>query len=238
MSQWNTQDNHPLINNSNNYLLEKKFISIHSADRDIVKFPSASEFEIELPQDYLNVQSLQLDSWTFPSNYYTFSKLQNNISLIFSIIPIEPLSTDNNYDYYYNIYKAINEDTKFTIEIEEGFYTPIQLSIELTRKMNDQVSIYLFEYFTENNIFSYYQPYNDFVVVFNIVSQKMWFGNKSSMFILHNNDLSFHLQTKCITNNSHQNVLPEYDNWGLPFNLGFTKKKVESILATEKLRFY
>lgn len=237
MSQWNVQDNHPLINNSNNYFLEKKFISIHSGDRDIVKFPLASEFEIELPQDYLNVQSLQLANWSFPSNYYTFSKLQNNTSLIFSINPVNP-STDISSNYYQYVYEAINEGIKFTIEIEEGFYDPNQLSIELTRKMNDEVSIFLYNYFTENNILNAYQPYNEFVVVFNIVSQKMWFGNKSSMFILYNNDVSFHLQTKCVTNNSHQNVLPEYDNWGLPFNLGFTRKTDEALLAEQRLRFY
>jgi len=235
MSRWNTQDNHPLIENSNDYFLEKKYISIHSGDRDIIKFPLASEFEIELPQDYLNVQSVQLTTWSFPSNYYTFSKLQNNISLIFSFAPVKPIGKED--PYYLDVYNAININTKFTIEIEEGFYNPLQLSIELTRKMNDQVSIFLFNYFQENSL-SGYQAYNDFVVVFNAVSQKMWFGNKSSFFILHNEDVSFHLQTKCITNNSYQNVLPEYDNWGLPFNLGFTRKQVDATLAEERLRFY
>lgn len=234
MSQWNTQNNHPLINNANDYFLEKKFISIHSGDRDIIKYPSSSEFEIELPQDYLNVQSLQLATWTFPSNYYTFSKLQNNVSLVFSVMPT---NTDTNI-YYQNVYKAITRETNFIIEIEEGFYDPTQLSIELTRKMNEKVSIYLYEYFTQNDILEYYQPYNEFVVVFNVVSQKLWFGNKSSIFVLHNDDVSYLFQTKCITNNSHQNVLPEYDNWGLPFNLGFTRKKAIAIAAEERVRFY
>ena len=92
----------------------------------------ASEFEIELPQDYLNVQSIQLATWTFPSNYYTFSKLQNNISLVFSISPIEPETINT---YYLNVYNAIDSTQKFIIEIEEGFYTPLQLSTELTRKI-------------------------------------------------------------------------------------------------------
>jgi hypothetical protein len=91
MSRWNTQDNHPLIENSNDYYLEKKFISIHSGDRDIIKFPLASEFEIELPQDYVNVQSLKLITWSFPSNYYTFSKFQNNISLVLFLYPFNAL---------------------------------------------------------------------------------------------------------------------------------------------------
>ena len=105
--------------------------------------------------------------------------------------------------------------------------------------MNEKIAIFLYEYYIENNIsLDDYQDYNEFIVTYNIVSQKLWFGNKSSSFILHNNDVSFHLQTKCITNNSSQNVLPEYDNWGLPFNLGFTRKRIEARLALERLRFY
>ena len=238
MSQWNTQNNHPLIENANDYFLEKKYISIHSGDRDIVKFPLASEFEIELPQDYLNVHSMELATWSFPSNYYTFSKIQNNTTFVFSVQPFDTVPTDTNYNYWHNVYLAIPLDHKFIVEIEEGFYTPIQLSVELTRKMNEVVSVFLYEYFQENGLMSFYLPYNEFVVVYHSVSEKLWFGNKSSYFILHNDDTSFHFQHKCITSNSVQNVLPEYDNWGLPFYLGFTRKKVESLEATQRLRFY
>ena len=47
------------------YLLEKKYVSICSEDRNIMKYPNPSTFEIELPQDYLNVQSVKLHSWSF-----------------------------------------------------------------------------------------------------------------------------------------------------------------------------
>ena len=83
MSRFNTSSNHPIIPNSQEYVYEKKFVSIHSEDRDILKYPGASEFEIELPQDYCNVQAVKLNTWTFPANYNTFSLVQNNISLSF-----------------------------------------------------------------------------------------------------------------------------------------------------------
>ena len=37
MSKFNVQQNHPLIPSSNSYVIEKKFVSIHSEDRDILK---------------------------------------------------------------------------------------------------------------------------------------------------------------------------------------------------------
>ena len=76
MSKFNTFTNHPLIPNSQEFMVIRKYVSIHSEDRDILKYPNSSEFEIELPQDYLNVLSVRLESWSFPSNYSTFSKLK------------------------------------------------------------------------------------------------------------------------------------------------------------------
>jgi len=73
----NIFNNHPLIQNTNSYSYEQKFISIHSEDRDISKFPNSALFEIELPQDYLNVVSARLSSWSFPANYNVFSVFKN-----------------------------------------------------------------------------------------------------------------------------------------------------------------
>ena len=45
--------NHPLIPSSQEYLHYKKYVSIHSEDRDILKHPNSNQFEIELPEDLL-----------------------------------------------------------------------------------------------------------------------------------------------------------------------------------------
>ena len=79
----NVSNNHPIINNSNQYFYEKKYISISSEDRDISKYPNSSEFEILFPQEYLNVVSARLYSWSFPANYNVFSALQFNVSMSF-----------------------------------------------------------------------------------------------------------------------------------------------------------
>jgi hypothetical protein len=84
----NNFSSHPLITNSQQYVFQKKFISIHSEDRDILKYPISSSFEIELPQDYLNVQSVKLSSWSFPSNYYVFSISQINFIFVFPALSV------------------------------------------------------------------------------------------------------------------------------------------------------
>ena len=73
MNRFNTSTNHQIIPNSNNYMYEQHYVSIHSNDRDLHKFPKSSEFEIEIPQDYLNVVSVRLHSWSMPTNYNVFS---------------------------------------------------------------------------------------------------------------------------------------------------------------------
>ena len=85
--------NHPLIPNNSEYLRYRKIVSIHSEDRDILKYPNANEFEIMLPEDLLNVASIRLYDWSFPCNYNTFSNLfswMTNSPLSFSVIMIFP----------------------------------------------------------------------------------------------------------------------------------------------------
>ena len=82
---FNTNTSHPLIQSSQEYIYYKKYVSIHSEDRDILKNPNPAEFEIELPEDLLNVVSLRLVSWSFPANYNTFSFNTSNVTMTFKI---------------------------------------------------------------------------------------------------------------------------------------------------------
>lgn len=77
MSRFNTQTSHPLIPNSQEYQFEQQYISIHSEDRNMLKYPNSSEFEIELPQDYSNVEGFRLTSGYFPSTVNVFPLSQN-----------------------------------------------------------------------------------------------------------------------------------------------------------------
>jgi len=233
MSRFNTASTHPLIPNSQDYMIYKKYVSIHSQDRDIIKYPLSTEFEIELPEDYCNVQTVKLSTWTFPSNYSTFSQLQNNITMTFRINnPYNPGDyglADPLQDAIFEILYSIRK-VDFVIQIDEGFYNPLQMSIELTNRFNDAVSRRITEALTTipkyvalnlNAQFSS-TGYTQFVIVYNSVQQKMFFGNKSSEFLLTNDSVlynDFIVLADCYK----RSIYPEFSNWGLPAYLGFTR---------------
>jgi hypothetical protein len=246
MSHFNVNNNHPIISNSNDYFLIRKHISIHSEDRDITKYPESSEFEIELPQDYLNVNSMRLVDWSFPSNYNVFSEINNNVQFFFKIMdPYDPsgqtFDTTDEQIQVQNIYNGLVylSDYLFELVIETGFYNPTQMATELTNKMNMSVTIQLINYFKNNSIIvSSSFSYNRFVVVYNEVNQKFWFGNSADNFMFNNSSSKYIMSNmKCI----RKDILPDYSNWGLPYNLGFLKKDVYAIVSPNYLitpRFY
>jgi hypothetical protein len=230
MSRFNTSTNHPLIPNANEYMYEKQFISIHSEDRNQLRFPSASDFEIELPQDYCNVQGVKLDSWSFPCNYYVFSLSQNNISLIFQITdPYNPANYMVGDPMLTVICDALwaYKGQPFVAVIEEGFYNPFQLQTELMNRMNSAVSVVIANYMKTNapdmlDQFNQSGGYDQFVTAFNEVGQRLWFGNKSSNFII-NNSSPLYIFDSFNDSNCVKHQYPDYANWGLPAYLGFSR---------------
>jgi len=261
MSKFNTFTNHPLIDNSQDYTIEKKYVSIHSEDRNILKYPSSSDFEIELPQDYLNVSTVKLSSWSFPSNYNTFSLNNLNTLMTFSFLDIyNPASLGSelqNLIYQYlTTYKNNIGTSDFIVSISSGFYNPTQMATELTNRFNISVTNYLSYKLslydaangtTYNTTFLNVSDtgviqggYQEFVIVYNEVEQNLWFGNKSSTFTLTQNT---QLILKEIQNSmcfSEQSVLPDDTLLGLPTYLGLSacnlnSKVVNSLLET---RFY
>ena len=85
---YNLHTNHPLQASAQEFLYYKKYVSIHSEDRDPLKFINPSYFEIEMPQDYLNVQSVKLSSWSFPANYSVFSTTTHNVLMTFKLLTL------------------------------------------------------------------------------------------------------------------------------------------------------
>ena len=237
---------HPLIPNSQNYTYYNKYVSIHSEDRDFIKYPNSTLFEIELPEDYLNVSTVRLVDWTFPANYSTFSPLSSNITMTFIINnPYNPGEHEFNDPLQNAIFEALYnyKDSYYKLIIEEGFYNPNQMATELTNKFNEAVNNVIKKYFTENgyidllNQFVSSGGYTQFVIVYNTVGQKLWFGNKSSGFIL-TNSTSFIkdvlTDTKCILPK-----LPDYSSWGLPGYLGLDRCDTPSTSVVDFVpRFY
>ena len=249
---YNTNTSHPLIQNSQEYIFYKKYVSIHSEDRDMLKYPTASDFEIELPEDLLNVASLRLYDWCFPCNYDTFSSLFNNVTMTFQINnPYNPninnLSDLLAQKIFECLFLTATED--YTITIENGFYNPQQIATELTNKFNTAVTNRITSYFISKSaetdyvealeLFNAGGGYNNFVIVYNIVGIKLWFGNISDGFILTN-------ETQFINSSINNNIqcpqppgainipyppykVPEYTSWGLPGYLGLSRCNTPSI---------
>lgn len=245
--EYNVEKNHPIIPNSQQYLFYKKYVSIHSEDRNIEKYPDSSEFEIEMPEDMLNVAAIKLIQWTFPANYNTFSVRNNNVVLSFKIDnPFNPGASGILDEFNQRIFEALwnnkNKDIQFVIE--EGFYNPIQMAIELTNKFNTATTFLIRQYFVEqntlypadgwnNSITQLDQTggYNRFIIVYNAVSLKLWFGNNADGFTINNllGTISNELENpiiNCLTDNKSQ--VPDSSNWGLSGYLGLPRCNTSS----------
>lgn len=245
MSRLNVNTTYPLIPNSQDYTSFQKYITIYSNDRDMIKYPNSSEFEIELPQDYLNVLAATIQYPNFP---YTpvFSIRNNNIQISFKITePYDPIVNNVinplQIEIYYGLKK--NVENNFIITIEEGIYTENQMATELTNKMNEAVTFYLQEYLKEINSLNIntFTSYKEFKVAFNEVNNSLWFGNSSCNFTITNNNADLYGSNLQNTMNQCYNfTLPNFKYWGLPAYLGFTRCDEEAkTLPKGKLpRFY
>jgi hypothetical protein len=247
MSRFDLNNNHPLIPNANQYYFEKKYVSIHSEDRDVLKYRNPASFEIELPQDYLNVQSVRLSSWSFPANYSVFSTDTHNVYMTFKFVKLyEPSKHANNDALTQAIFAGLyyNLDNEYLFTIEPGFYNPGQMATELTNKMNEAVTVYLNNFFVDPNYPQYnyaaalFTSYDRFTVVYNEVGQKLWFGNNADQFVLNNSSNTFLkkdlLDNKCIP--SRRGELPNFTDFGLPAFLGFTRCDSASYSAAEFIK--
>ena len=229
---YNTSTNHPLIPNSNDYIIYKKYVSIHSEDRDVLKYPNSNQFEIEMPEDITNVYSLRLINWTFPSNYNSFSFSNSNVAFFFKITnPYNPGANMVFNPLEQAIFTALFESTNelFEFTIQEGFYNPTQMVTELQNKFNFVVTQRIKKYLTDNGLtteltqFNAQGGYTKFVIVYNSVGQKIWYGNTSDEFVLANEAVSVvgELDDNLFCGQKAQ--LPEFDFWGLPSNLGLSR---------------
>ena len=237
----NVNDNHPLIPNSQQYILYNKYISIHSEDRDVIRYPNSSEFEIELPEDLLNVASIKLINWTFPANYNTFSTSNGNVTFVYKINnPYNPAAFGLTDDYNYRIYEALfmTQEEPYLFFIGEGFYNPQQMTTELTNKLNFTTSKRIQDYFIKKgwtdtlDEFKLKGGYNRFIVVYNSVSFKIWFGNRADGFSILsevNNFANTLLDGLCLSEYAH---VPDSSNWGLPGYLGLLRCNVDSVSSS------
>jgi len=245
-----TNINHPLIPSSQEYIYYKKYVSIHSEDRNILKYPNSSEFEIELPEDISNVVSLRLVQWCFPSDYNFFSILNKNVTMTFQINnPYNPIENGVDNLLLEKIFEFLysNQNNNYVVVIEQGNYTPQQLATELTNRFNNTVTSQLTDYFNTKMVDpsipleeqeEYMQAledlnsqggYTNFIIVYNEVSKKIWFGNICDGFVLSNTTQIIRNSYEGILSCSNNDSLPNYIESGLPGNLGLSRNNDVSV---------
>ena len=184
MPEYNLGSSKPLINREQNYVLDRKVVTVHSEDRDITKWPNSNTFEIMLPETLLFVQSMRLVQSTLPNRFFTFSNDYQNTMFYFTI-----------------------NGEQHLISIQEGFYTPHQLSVELSNKMNEAIEMDA-----------------SFNVFYDQVKSKFWFGHADMSF-----NLDFDQQINYVLDCEQPFVWNNHSKWGLPYYLGFEKKRYSSV---------
>lgn len=211
---FNTHNSHPLIPRDQTYLLDRKLLTVHSEDRDIKKYPYSNNFEIRLPQVMENVASMRLVECTFPSAYYTFSNEYQNTKLSFSLTPLDPL-----VPYYNELNSLAPNERHMTIQIQEGFYCPQELAIEIQEKLNEIVSLKIKKIIFDSTGQDVDVDYQSFRVFYDKVGQRFWFGNQTDGFTIYADKREVYLPSKC----EQPDMWIKQINWGLPYHLGFEK---------------
>ena len=223
--QYNVSNQHELIRRQNTYVLNRKMVTIHSDDRDINKWPESNHFEVTIPSDITNVQTIRLVEVQLPNNQYVFSNNQQNIKMAFYLDPIE----SNNPLVYLTLESNLNQ--LYYITIQEGYFTPSQMANEIQNLMNNAVTDYLRSQQPTLSTFEY----TNFKVYYDSVGQQMYFGNVYDSFRLPF-DIKLNYNVSCssiITQKQPTDIFCRHTKWGLGSYLGFNKQTYTAIPTDE-----
>ena len=199
-NNFNLQTSHPLIKSEQNFVLDRKLISIHSVDRDYQKWPNSNNFGVDLGEAFLNVQSMRLINFCLPSNNYTFSEYYQNTKMSFEYTDVSGVGVGTSAPW-------------IRVTLPEGSYSPANLAAALQSIMNKAVW---------NGLVTNGDPPGraPFVVKYNQVKNKLFIGVTEGSFKLHFDVQEIYTPT-CDVNKA---IFNQYTKWGLPSYLGFNKE--------------
>ena len=106
-----------------------------------------------MPQDYINVSSARLSTWSFPTDICVFTVQRSNVEIVFKFTllynPADHGAAGTlNTAIYAGLF--VNLENEYIVKIEEGTYTPAQMATELTNKFNQVVTDYLIQFMLDN----------------------------------------------------------------------------------------
>jgi hypothetical protein len=181
-----------------NYI--EQIMSIHTEDRDIMKYPLQNNFSVELPQVFKNVISLELYDITLPTYYYNISEILQNTRFWFSIpiFFIDPIE----------------------LKMESGNYNITNFINSFIEKLNETTGKQLFLLGIHGLPTTLYTSFD---ASYNNITNRITIFNNSDNFIFWCEKKSFY-KDDCLYDNFNMSI-----DWGLPFNLGFNKQNYISI---------
>lgn len=207
------QNNNPIIENTNDYFLDRKLLTVHSEDRNYSKWKNSNEFEIDCPQSYTNIQSMRLSEIAFPSNFYNFSNNLQNTKFLIKI-------------YSNNNFLTPQSNTDFTIDISDGYYTDIELANTITYRLNNIVRLIPTPTPTPN-------PYT-WRAVYHKTKQKIVIANNAGIEFALDNTIDFSYNVICgydicgneLTTQPTVNYYDRYSKFSLLSYIGYNEKKI------------
>ena len=144
--------NNPLVKTSHNFVLDRKVLFIDSNDRDIERWPNASEFEINCPQNYTNVESLRLSNIMLPTFLYNISEQLQTNKMIVNISGSSTLNVITLEDGCYNytqLQDALRSNIRTIVSTPNTFdvsYNPINRKFTFIHtKSNGPAFIFRFD---------------------------------------------------------------------------------------------
>jgi len=211
-SNLNLQNNNPIIENKDDYFLDRKLLTVHSEDRNYSKWKYSNEFEIDCPQSYTNIQSMRLTEISFPSNFYNFSENLQNTKFKLKILNINPSLTSPSIGDY-------------TIDISNGYYTDVELANTLTNRLNKILKI---------NINILPAPKLEWKAVYYKTKQKILIGNNADIEFALDNTYDFSYNIICgydLSGNPYYtqptiDYFDRYSKFSLLSYIGYNEKKV------------
>lgn len=181
------------------YLFSIKMVTIHTEDRDIMKYPSENVFEIELPATIKNTLSIELFDIKLPTFYYNISDYLHNSKFWLSMPAFfsEPIE----------------------VVIPSGYYNYTDMSIELANQLNYTTTKELFRlgaYVIASTKYTYYK------VLYSVTERRFTIENTRDNFILW-------FDKPCTYNNCTLYSEQQLRNLGICYSLGFNKEKYPAI---------
>ena len=199
--------NHPLIINNEKYSIKKRFLTVHSSDRDNKKWKKSSEFQINLPELYEYIYTIKLINIQIPNSLYNFTNALQNTKLTFTYTDLD----------------ASPATSIHTITLDDGYYTGASLAIALQNKMNESLSLQMG---TTNPIHGT-DVYFPIVCKYDTAKNKMIFGSTEGPIAIRFDTEEIYTDSTC-GNTVIKSIFNNPTHWGLGYYLGYEKTTVSS----------